>query len=179
MTVETNQLRLLAYAPQHLLALIEGIPQFEALTGLRGAEGLRDGFVSDEVSPAWLKGLRAATNTAPDPWAYGFGVLHRESGLVIGTVGFKGAPDNQGAVEIAYGIVPSFQRRGYATEAAKAGVAFAFDDQRVRLVRAHTLSTNIASHRVLEKCGFANMGEVIDPEDGLVWRWERVNERSQ
>jgi RimJ/RimL family protein N-acetyltransferase len=30
-----------------------------------------------------------------------------------------------------------------------------------------------ASARVLAKCGFRRVGEVIDPEDGLVWRWEK------
>ena len=31
----------------------------------------------------------------------------------------------------------------------------------------------IASTRVLTKCGFSRIGEVIDPDDGLVWRWEK------
>jgi hypothetical protein len=26
---------------------------------------------------------------------------------------------------------------------------------------------------VLRRCGFEQAGEVIDPEDGLVWRWQR------
>jgi len=26
---------------------------------------------------------------------------------------------------------------------------------------------------VLEKCGFTHVGEVVDPEDGLVWRFEK------
>ena len=30
-----------------------------------------------------------------------------------------------------------------------------------------------ASTRVLRKCGFVHIGEVVDPEDGPVWRWER------
>ena len=29
-----------------------------------------------------------------------------------------------------------------------------------------------ASGRVLAKCGFRRVGEVIDPDDGVVWRWE-------
>jgi RimJ/RimL family protein N-acetyltransferase len=41
------------------------------------------------------------------------------------------------------------------------------------LIRAHTLPEMNASCRVLEKAGFKRLGEVIDPEDGLVWRWER------
>jgi hypothetical protein len=27
---------------------------------------------------------------------------------------------------------------------------------------------------VLAKSGFQQLGEVVDPDDGLVWRWERA-----
>ena len=54
MTIETTRLRLLPYAPEHLLALIEGEERFEESFGMPAAAGLRDFIVSDEVSPAWL-----------------------------------------------------------------------------------------------------------------------------
>jgi len=38
---------------------------------------------------------------------------------------------------------------------------------------AHTLPDSTASQRVLSKCGFRDVGSVIYPEDGLVWRFER------
>ncbi|HEY8503741.1 MAG TPA: GNAT family N-acetyltransferase [Gemmataceae bacterium] len=174
MPIETARLRLLPFSPEHYLALIEGAPQFEARFGLPAADGLRDFIVSGEVSPAWLARLRTAT--AADPWEHGFAVVHRESDTAIGTAGFKGPPDAAGMVEIGYGIAPGHQGRGYATEAAAALVSFAFGDDRVRLVRAHTLPENNASARVLAKCGFARVGEVVEPEDGLVWRWERGRE---
>lgn len=84
----------------------------------------------------------------------------------------KGPPDQGGVVEIAYGVDPEYQGRGYATEAARALVNFAFRSGQVCLVRAHTRAENNASMRVLAKCGFEPIGEVVDPEDGLVWRWE-------
>jgi len=169
--IDTPRLRLLASSPGHLLALMDGTQSFQELSGLTVADGLREMFTSGEVSPQWLEQLRAAKE--PNPWMHGFHVILRESNVVIGSVGFKGPPDGDGMVEIAYGIAPSFQGRGYATEAATAGVSFAFQDPSVSLVRAHTLPTNNASTRVLTKCGFRRVGEVIDPEDGLVWRWER------
>lgn len=139
--------------------------------GRRAADGLRDFFVSDDVSPAWLERLRATTGA--DPWVHGFAVIDPDSGSVIGSAGFKGPPDEEGNVEIAYGIVPEHQGRGYATEAAEALLDFAFADARVRIVRAHTLPTPNASTRVLTKCEFERIGELIDPDDGLVWRWQR------
>lgn len=128
-------------------------------------------MVSDDISPTWLAQLRAAEPNTADPWVHGFAVVHRASDSVIGSTGFKGPPDAEGVVEIAYGIAPAYQGRGYATEAAAALVAFAFNRAQVKLVRAHTLPTNTASIRVLAKCGFTHTGEVVDPEDGLVWRW--------
>ena len=174
MTLETTRLVLTPFSPKHLLALIESEERFEECFGLPVAEGLRAGFISDEVSPAWLAQLHKSV--AEDPWLHGFAIVPREERLVAGSAGFKGPPDDHGVVEIAYGIAPAFQGRGYATEAADACTAFAFTDGRVRLVRAHTLPTRNASTRVLEKCGFMRTGEVEDPEDGPVWRWERLKE---
>ncbi len=174
MKIETANLQLFPFSPKHLLALIDGVEQFKESFGLGAAEGLREFFVSDEVSPNWLAQLRASESA--DPWVHGFAIVDKQSNLVIGSIGFKGAPDEAGMVEIAYGVVPVFQGRGFATEAAAAGVSFAFDNSKVCLIRAHTLPENLPSSRVLEKCGFTYRGQVIDPEDGLVWRWERNRE---
>lgn len=151
--------------------LIDQPERFGKVLGMPAADGLHEFFVSDDVSPAWLAALRRSSG--PDPWRHGFFVVHRESGSVIGSAGFKGPPDSTGTVEIAYGIVPSFEGRGYATEAAVALVDFAFASGQVRMVRAHTLPQANASTRVLLKCGFRHVDTVVDPDDGQVWRWER------
>ena len=169
--LETAHLRLTPWSPGHLLAMIDGAERFEADVGLPLADGLRSMFVSGEVSPAWIAHLREASG--PDPWTLGFAVVHRDDDRVIGSAGFKGAPDDAGVVEIAYGIAPGYEKRGYATEAAKALVEFALERVDVTSIRAHTKPGNGASGRVLAKSGFQHVGEVEDPEDGLVWRWER------
>lgn len=127
------------------------------------------------VSPQWIDKLRAASG--PDPWEFGYTVLLAESQQPIGGVSFKGAPGPDGVVEIAYGIDEEFRLRGYATEAAGALVTFAFADPRVRVVCAHTLPGAVASGRVLAKCGFTRVGDVVDPEDGPVWRFEQARTR--
>jgi RimJ/RimL family protein N-acetyltransferase len=123
-----------------------------------------------QLSADWL--ARGRASTAADPWTHGFSLLHRDSGAVVGMAGFKGPPEADGVVEIAYGVAPEHQGKGYATEAAAALTAYALDSGKVRVVRAHTLPEPNASTRVLTRCGFRRVGEVIDPEDGLVWRWE-------
>lgn len=39
-------------------------------------------------------------------------------------------------------------------------------------IKAHTLPSENPSVKVLHKCGFQFISEVIDPEDGLIWKWE-------
>jgi RimJ/RimL family protein N-acetyltransferase len=170
-SLETSRLILLPCSPEQLITLIEQPDRFEGLTGFPPADGLREFFASGYVSPKWLASLRVASG--PDPWRYGFFIVERERRLVIGTAGFKGPPDSGGMVEIAYGIVPTFEGRGYATESAGALVGFAFGTGDVRLIRAHTLPVANASTHVLLKCGFRHTDNVVDPEDGPVWRWER------
>ena len=170
MSLRTERLLLNPFTPEQLIALIEAPDGFESLSGFPAATGLREFYVSGDVDPAWLAQLRGVR--APDPWSLGFAVIDTGSDLVIGSAGFKGPPDRDGIVEIAYGIVPSYENRGYATEVAKALIVYCSDNG-ARQVRAHTLPVTNASNRVLAKCGFRFAGEVNDPADGLVWRWER------
>jgi ribosomal-protein-alanine N-acetyltransferase len=169
--LNTARLDLIPWTPELLVRLIEQPERFAELAGYPPDNGLRDFFVSGEASSEWLARLRSSSG--PDPWRYGFYLVDRDSRMVIGTAAFKGPPDGGGTVEIAYGVVPSHEGRGFATEAAGALVKFASTDERVRLVIAHTLPRANASTRVLTKCGFQFAGEVVDPEDGPVWRWER------
>ena len=156
--METKNLKLVPQTPEEARAMVEAMTPSEKA----------------QVSADWL--ARLATLTSADPWRIGFNLVHRASNRVIGKAGFKGPPGEDGVVEIAYGVAPDHQGKGYATEAAQALVAYAWRSGRVRVVRAHTLPEPNASTRVLTKCGFRNIGEVIDPEDGRVWRWEKHNE---
>ena len=151
----TKNLKLILQTPAQSLAWVETL----------SAE------VRAQISLDWLARLRASS--MPDPWTTGFSVVLLESGTEVGSCGYKGPPGADGSVEIAYGVDPEYQNRGYATEVAQALVDYAFTVDGISVVRAHTLSEVNASTRVLTKCGFEKLGEVIDPEDGLVWRWER------
>lgn len=155
MPIETKRLKQVPKTREEVRAQIEQMPPHERA----------------ECSAAWLALLDGSR--AIDPWIHGFALVHVATESVVGQCGFKGPPGPDGAVEIAYGVAPEHQSHGYATEAAAALVDYAFDHEEVRLVCAHTLPEPNASTRVLTKCGFQRVGEVIDPDDGLVWRWER------
>jgi [ribosomal protein S5]-alanine N-acetyltransferase len=105
----------------------------------------------------------------PDPWG---SYLAYDGETAVGLCAFKTAPDAAGTVEIAYMTLPAWESRGHATAMARALTEMAFAAG-APLVVAHTLPQENASGRALRRNGFVHAGETIDPEDGLVWRWER------
>ena len=100
----------------------------------------------------------AGTDPTDQAWGHRQ-VVERASGLVVGGIGFFGPPRASGEVEVGYGIVPSRQGRGYATEALQAMLAMAWADPRVTAVVAGTDPGNAASQRVLEKAGFRRIAD--------------------
>lgn len=165
------RIHLLPHTAAHTAALRAGSDAYLRLSGYRLADGLSEMASGPEVSPDFVARQQAAAGA--DIWLHGFAIVEPAEGLVIGLCGYKGPPTQDGSVEIAYGLAPAYRGRGYATEAAQELAKRAFDSGRVRRVIAHTLPESNASTRVLSRSGFLRLGEVVDPEDGLVWRWER------
>ena len=152
------------------------VPQYERLIA-----GDRDGVGAElgaDVGAAWLADARwligmrrEQLRQHPDhePWLVR-PVIRREGGVApeaIGYVNFHAAPDERGMVEIGYTILPSWRRRGYAGEAARAALSWAVTDPRVRTLRASVAPDNEASRRLVASLGFVQTGEQWDPEDGL------------
>jgi RimJ/RimL family protein N-acetyltransferase len=81
-----------------------------------------------------------------------------EERRVVGSVVFRhGFPDD-GVAEIAYGVEEASQRRGYATEAVTACVAWALSQPGVKSVQAATFEWHQPSVRVLRASGMTHVG---------------------
>jgi RimJ/RimL family protein N-acetyltransferase len=115
---------------------------------------------------------------ATTPWT-GYLAVDRAREIIIGTCAFTAPPDSEGVVEVAYFTFPPFEGRGYASAMAAGLVERAERATEVSRVRAHTLPEKNASTRILEKLGFERSGEVMDPEAGPVWRWDRPRPRGE
>ena len=60
--------------------------------------------------------------------------------------------------ELGYWIGAPYWRKGFATEAASAALAFGFETLRLNRIYAHHFAGNTASQRVLEKIGMRHEG---------------------
>jgi [ribosomal protein S5]-alanine N-acetyltransferase len=150
-------------------------PNFSALVPVAGSSVLvrfPHEWPGDALAifPIMLKHLEA--DPAEPEW--GGIMIERASSTAIGQIGCKGPPNSSGEVEIGYGVNPSFQGRGYASELVTAFAAWLLERKSVTCVRAETVMDNLASQRVLEKSGFVRAGTRDDPEDGTLMLWQRT-----
>lgn len=91
-------------------------------------------------------------------WYTAWKISLKENKQLIGSAGFKGSA-NKYSVEIGYGIDEEFEGNGYATEATKALIDWAFGQEGIYFIEAETDSDNRASQRILEKLSFKPDGE--------------------
>lgn len=95
--------------------------------------------------------------------------LNDGSGNVVGNLSFKGLNDN-GMIEIGYGMNPKYEGKGFMTEAVSAIVRWASKQPGVLFIEAETDQNNIASQRVLEKSGYISKGVIGDEGPRYIWR---------
>jgi ribosomal-protein-alanine N-acetyltransferase len=102
----------------------------------------------------WLEQL--AWRGAAGWWLYYAVVNDSARPTLIGSVGYKGPP-LEGVAEIGYSVVPSWQRRGLATEASQALIEEAWA-RGAQVVVARTFAHLEPSIGVLRKLGFEPRG---------------------
>ena len=141
---------------------------------------LPDGVASVHFGPEWPG---EAAEHYPDFLRYlgdaayvdgTFVVVERATLEAVGQIGTSGTADDDGAVEIGYGINASRRRSGFATEAVVAVAAHLLDRPGIARVTARTEVGNLASRRVLEVSGFHETAPARAEGDGFVhWARER------
>jgi RimJ/RimL family protein N-acetyltransferase len=86
-----------------------------------------------------------------------FAMTSAADGELLGGVGLEIDPDHASA-ELGYYVAVPHWGKGYASEAAAAVVAFAFDVKHLNRVHAHHMTRNPASGRILQKLGMRHEG---------------------
>ncbi|MCI0651180.1 MAG: GNAT family N-acetyltransferase [Planctomycetes bacterium] len=164
---------MMAAEPRLRLIAVDGalFAALESAARFRGAYGAEIGEHAETARDIGRQSLDFMERAgATPPWLCYF-TVDVAANAVVGCCGFKGNPAPGVGAEISYHTFPRYEGRGFATAMAREMVAIARAAGGVERAIAHTLPERNASCRVLEKAGFQCEGDVIEPEDGRVWRW--------
>lgn len=173
--ITTPRLQLRPATEALLLADLDGPAALAEALDVAVPASWRPELYDNDAIRFTLEALRA--DPAAAPWGLRYLVLVPPDvprPTLVGIAGLKGPPDSGGVIELGYGIVAEFQRRGLATEAVLGLLEFAFGDPKVTEIAGQTLSTLNHSIGVLKKAGFTLTGEGADPhapEDEVVVRY--------
>lgn len=151
LALSTPRLKVVAGTAELLRAQLLDPAAWQRLLGAR----VPDGWPPDLTEDAWEYTYRWLVH---DPsavgWSMWYFVRTGPDPVIVGAGGFKGRPDQDGTVETGYSVVADFQRQGFACEAVGALCEWAFRQQGVTRVIAHTYPHLVASIGVLNKLGF-------------------------
>jgi [ribosomal protein S5]-alanine N-acetyltransferase len=84
---------------------------------------------------------------------------------LIGSIGLKRINIEQGYAEVGYELFPVHQNKGIMNNALKAVLSFASDELGIHYVEAYTHKDNSASRKLLDKVGFKQVEDKIDPNN--------------
>ena len=113
---------------------------------------LSDGYDTKEDA---LEHIRWINNNGYDNrLVYNFFIALKDSNEFFGRVYLHSKPELNREIEIGYGISEKHRNKGYATEAGKAIIQFAFENVGLDVIVAIVKPENIPSRRVIEKLGF-------------------------
>ncbi len=165
--LKTARLRIIPLRIEELGLLIEDAPKVDEALKLASS-----GKALDDDTRQAMQELydRAVLSPADYLWSTQWQIVLTSENRSIGGACFKGAPNQNGEVEIGYGLSPDYRGYGYMKEAASALCRWALEQPDVTSVVAETDKDNLASQKVLQHCGM-----IFDREsdEGFFWHMER------
>ncbi|EDU38649.1 N-acetyltransferase [Clostridium sporogenes] len=161
MLIQTERLELISLNLNQLKLWIEDISQLEKELDCSYKAESMEGFFLEVV-----KGQYEITQKDPNNylWHSFFFLVRKDDRVVVGSADFKDIPNENGEVEIGYGLGKEFEHNGYMTEAVKAMCGWALKQNGVTSVIAETDLEGLASQKILKACGFKK-----DKEGETLW----------
>lgn len=95
-------------------------------------------------------------NGEPGSWA----IVLRETGKVVGTIGYMGYSADNATVEVGYSLAREHWGKGLMTEALEAVIGESFRALHLHRIETMHFTDNPASGRVMAKCGMTHEGRM-------------------
>ena len=148
--LETNRLELVQINEEHTQSYFE-IMSKDEVTKYYGMDSLKS---IDDAS----KIVKSLQNTYESKRGIRWGIVLKETGDFVGTLGLNNLSTWSKKAEIGYEIHPSHWRKGITTEAVKEVLRYSFADLDLFRIGAVTYPQNEPSIQLLRRLGFAKEG---------------------
>ena len=124
-------------------------------------------FTREETVLVHQRVMRSWHEQGLGPWA----VIDKTTGDWLGKLGLMYQADWPGPdkFEVDYELDPGCWGHGLATEGTQAALRFGFVDRSLPQIIGATVPENLASRRVMEKCGLTYQGEMQFRNARIVW----------
>jgi RimJ/RimL family protein N-acetyltransferase len=91
----------------------------------------------------------------------------KQNMVVVGSAGFHNLPDENGMIEIGFGVDPAFQNKGYGKQILHGMWGWVVNEPRVKTLRYTVSPSNLISKQIIQKLEFNLVGEQLDDVDGV------------
>ena len=163
MKIETERLELHVLDAHQMRLWLDDIPQLEKELDCSYKAEPMEGFFRTIVEK---QATITEENSKEYFWHSFWFLIRKNDRTVVGSADFKRPPDENGEVEIGYGLGKEFEHNGYMTEAVRAMCAWAKVQPEVKYIIAETEPENIRSQNILRRCGF----EETSRDESIWWR---------
>lgn len=164
--IESERLRLIPLTHQQLQLAHTDRPALELSLGLNISAMQIDPLYQTEIDDAminfWLP--KTLEHTEQYLWYTSWEIVLKRTNTTIGGIGFGGELNDKGEVETGYMIDGNHHNQGYATEALRTMIRWAFTQANVQAIIVRTYADNLPSRKMMDKCGFNQ----VDDVDGLL-----------
>lgn len=164
MNIDSQSLRITPLNLHQFSLLLQGIDKMENELGLVASNENFDKHTQEAMEGLYKEALKHSNDYL---WYTNWQIILKSENKSIGSICFMKKPDEQGLVEIGYGINTLYRNKGYATEAVQEVCNWALTQPQVNSIIAETEKKNYPSHRVLEKCGMTKYNET---NNSIFWK---------
>ena len=163
LVIKTNRLLLYTVLPSEYEAL--SVNQADSNLWLDRGFSDPDKYFLNNPNPIKYRLPRVRQNPEYAKYLLRVAVL-KDNPIIIASVGFHNAPDDDGMIEIGFGVDKKYQGMGFGQELLHGMWSWVINDPQVKTLRYTVSPDNLISQHIIKKFGFEFKGQQIDEEDG-------------
>jgi RimJ/RimL family protein N-acetyltransferase len=162
-TIETPRLLLRPWQTDDLAELTRLLADPEVTRYLV----LNEAFTLHDLAEVSARTLEQWNHNGFGPWV----AIEKATGRWVGRIGLNEIHDGpySDKFEVGWELHQEFWGRGLATEGGRAAMRYGFEVVGLSRIMSASMATNVASRRVMDKCGLRFQGELHLPNTVMAW----------